>query len=431
MLATTNQDFLGSTIQRIVADNDRSAADGTEPSRRLRIQPPRGVAGSTGNEANVKILQVLYYYYPHCSGVTIYVERLGKHLAERGHTVTVLSSQHDPSYPTEEKSDGMRIVRVPVVLSVSRGVVMPTFLPKATALIREHDVVHLHLPIIEAAPLAAIARSLGKRVIITHHSDLTMPIGTLNRIAERAVFASGVGAGKLANRVVTYTHDRANASPYIKWLKDKTTVVYPPVEIDLPTAEGVRAFRAQHKLGDAPIVGFAGRFAEEKGCDYLLRTIPLVRKRFPDVQYVFAGEYKNVVGENLFERCKDLLEEYKDRVHLLGVLRNDDLVNFYAATTVLTLPSVNFTETFGLVQVEAMLCGTPVVAADLPGVREPTRVTGMGTTIPPRNEEALAAALIEVIENRQNYVKPREEIEKLFSVETTVDSYERAYQGYV
>lgn len=377
----------------------------------------------------MKILQVLYYYYPHCSGLTIYVERLGKHLAARGHEVTVLASRHDPKYPTAEMSNGMRIVRVPVVFSISRGVVMPTFLARAAALIREHDLIHLHLPITEAAGLAALAKLFRKRLIITHHTDLTLPIGRFNKVAQRAVYASGLGAGKLADRIVTYTHDRADFSPFIRRVRKKTTVIYPPVELAEPTAAGVRAFRDQHHLGDAPIVGFAGRFAEEKGLDYLLRTIPAVREAFPDVQYVFAGEYLHVVGETLYERCQPLLREHRDHVLLTGVLRNDDLVNFYAACNVLTLPSINFTETFGLVQVEAMLCGTPVVPSDLPGVREAVRVTGMGVVAPPRDEPALAQALIEVMSNRDTYVRPRAEIAARFSVEATVDAYERVYRG--
>jgi glycosyltransferase involved in cell wall biosynthesis len=135
------------------------------------------------------------------------------------------------------------------------------------------------------------------------------------------------------------------------------------------------------------------------------------------------------VGETLYERCQPLLRQYRDHVLLLGVLRGDDLVNFYAASDVLVLPSVNYTETFGLVQVEAMLCGTPVVASGLPGVREPTRITGMGRTVPPRDEPGLAAALIDVVQNRAGYVRPREEIERVFSINATVDAYERVYRN--
>jgi glycosyltransferase involved in cell wall biosynthesis len=377
----------------------------------------------------MKILHVLYYYHPHCSGLTIYVERLSKRLVERGHDVTVLTSRHDPSYPKEEIAEGTRVVRVQVAFNVSRGVVMPTFLAAAAKLIRENDVIHLHLPVTEAAAVAAEAKALGKRFVITHHTDLTLPIGWLNRAAERAVNISGIAAGKMADRIVTYTHDRASVSPFIRRFRDKTSVVYPPVEIDRPTEEGARAFRDRHSLNGRPIIGFAGRFAEEKGCDYLLRSIPKIHESLPGAVVVFAGPYKNVVGETLYERCAPLLKEHAEHVRLLGVLRDKDLVDFYAASDVTVLPSVNYTETFGIVQVESMLCGTPVVASDLPGVREAIGVTGMGKVVEPRNEAALAKTLVEVIDGREKYIKPRAEIEKTFSVDATVDTYERIYNG--
>ncbi len=377
----------------------------------------------------MKVLQILYYYYPHCSGLTIYVERLGRHLAERGHEVTVLASRHDPTQPREETQPGVRVIRVPVVWSVSRGVVMPGFIPKAAALIREHDVVHLHLPVTEAAAIAGLAKAFRKRLIITHHTDLSMPIGKFNKVAEKAVFASGIAAGKLADRIVTYTHDRATVSPFASRFKNKMSVVYPPIEIDLPDPQRVAAFRASLELDGAPTVGFAGRFAEEKGCDYLLRTIPRVNAALPGVKYLFAGEYLNVVGDNLFARSQPLLQQFRQHVRLLGVLRGDDLVNFYAGCDVTTLPSVNFTETFGIVQVESMLCGTPVVTSDLPGVREPIGITGMGKIVPPRDETALADALIDTIQHRERFVRPRAEIAAKFSLDATIDAYERIYAG--
>ncbi len=116
-------------------------------------------------------------------------------------------------------------------------------------------------------------------------------------------------------------------------------------------------------------------------------------------------------------------------MRLLGVVRGQELVDFYAACDVLVLQSTNHTETFGLVQVEAMLCGTPVVASDLPGVREPITVTGMGRTTPPRDVSALAAAIIDVVRNRTAYTRPRDEIERRFNMDTTVDAYERLYRG--
>ncbi|MER3484925.1 MAG: glycosyltransferase family 1 protein, partial [Chloroflexota bacterium] len=94
----------------------------------------------------MRVLLGLTYYRPHVSGLTIYVERLGRALAARGHQVTVLTSQYDRALPRDERVDGLRIIRVPVAFRVNKGVVMPTIGYWATRLAREHDVISLHLP---------------------------------------------------------------------------------------------------------------------------------------------------------------------------------------------------------------------------------------------------------------------------------------------
>jgi glycosyltransferase involved in cell wall biosynthesis len=98
---------------------------------------------------------------------------------------------------------------------------------------------------------------------------------------------------------------------------------------------------------------------------------------------------------------------------------------FYAACDLTVLPSTNRTEAFGLVQLESMLCGTPVVASDSPGVRVPVTTTGMGRLALPRDATSLAEAISEVIESRASYVKPRAEIASLFSFERMADQYEK------
>jgi len=103
--------------------------------------------------------------------------------------------------------------------------------------------------------------------------------------------------------------------------------------------------------------------------------------------------------------------------------------NFFGACDVLTVPSINSTESFGLVQVEAMLSGCPVVASNLPGVREPIRVTGMGEIVPSKDARALAEGIVRVLQNRAAYVRPRAEIEALFSLEQTVRQYEALFES--
>jgi len=76
-----------------------------------------------------------------------------------------------------------------------------------------------------------------------------------------------------------------------------------------------------------------------------------------------------------------------------------------------------------------MLSGCPVVASNLPGVREPVRVTGMGEVVPIKDARALAAAIVQVIQNKARYVRPRREIEQTFALERTLEEYERLFDG--
>jgi hypothetical protein len=75
----------------------------------------------------LKVLLVLTYYRPHTSGLTIYAERLARGLAERGHDVTILTSRFNRRLPAREERDGVTVVRAPVLLRISKGVIMPTF----------------------------------------------------------------------------------------------------------------------------------------------------------------------------------------------------------------------------------------------------------------------------------------------------------------
>ena len=132
--------------------------------------------------------------------------------------------------------------------------------------------------------------------------------------------------------------------------------------------------------------------------------------------------------KRFYQRALPLIEQYADRAHFLGLIESpQELADFYAGCDVLVLPSSS--ECFGLVQVEAMLCGTPVVATDIPGAREPVRVTGMGEIVPPRDTLALAQAIGRVIKHRDHYVRPRTEIAAIFDLDTTIRGYETAFSS--
>jgi glycosyltransferase involved in cell wall biosynthesis len=378
----------------------------------------------------VKVLLVLTYYHPHVSGLTIYVKRLATTLAQRGHQVTVLTSRYDRSLPLLEVLDGVRVIRVPVHFRVSKGVLMPSFPARAWTLIRSHDVVSVHLPQFEASLLAGLGRLAGRPVVLTYHCDLQLPSGWFNRFVDRVVFASNYLAGHMAQAVVAYTQDFAEHSNFLSRFLRKVHVIPPPVIMPAPAPQDVEAFRGRHDLEGRPVVGMAARLATEKGVEVLIGAMPRLLEQFPRLKVLFAGQYQDVMGEETYyRRLMPLIEELgPEHWEFLGVLNQDQMPAFFAACDVLVVPSLNSTESFGLVQVEAMLCGTPSIASNLPGVRQPPWMTGMGKVTPIGDSPALAEAIARIVEEPGAYVRPRREIEEAFSLEQTVVGYETLFR---
>lgn len=378
----------------------------------------------------MRILIALTYYRPHISGLTIYVERVARALAARGHEVQILTSQYDRALPTVEVRDGVRIRRVPVWARISKGVIMPTIGLWATRLVRWADVVWLHLPQFDAAGIALRGRLFGRPVVLTYHCDVTLPPGLLNRLANLAVHVMDHLAARLADVIVTYTEDYARHSPYLSRYLPKVRIIPPPVEIPVPRPEAVAAFRARWNLEGHVVIGMAARLAAEKGVEVLLEALPEILAVHPNARVLFAGPYRNVLGEEAYaRRLAPLFARYRDHWTFVGVLEPEEMAAFFASCDVVVLPSLNATESFGLVQVEAMLCGTPVVASDLPGVRVPTRTTGMGLTVPPRDSRALARAILQVLADRPAFCRPREEVARHYNTERTAAEYEALFQA--
>jgi glycosyltransferase involved in cell wall biosynthesis len=380
----------------------------------------------------MKILQVLTYYRPHTSGLTIYVERLARALVRRGHHVTILTSQFEPTLPREEVRDGLRIVRVPVWFRVSKGVIMPTFGFMAWQLVLEHDVIHLHLPQFDAAGVALRGRILKKPTVISYHSDLLLPEGLFNCFVNQVVHFMNNLAAIFAHRIGAYTRDFADHSPYLRRYAAKVEVILPPVELPAASSQAVEAFRRSHNPGSkAPVIGMATRFAAEKGVDVLLDALPKVLAQYPDAMVLYAGQYQGVWKEgDYLARLLPTIETYQaaGQWKFVGNLSLEEIAAFYPNLDVLVVPSLNSTETFGLVQIEAMINGTPCVASDLPGVRQPPTMTGMGEVVPVGDSEALAEAMLEIFDQPEKYIGDPAQIARQFDPQTNAGAYEAMYK---
>ena len=378
----------------------------------------------------MKILFALTYYRPHISGLTIYVERLASALARRGHSVTVLTSRYDPSLPRQEIVEGVRVVRAPVALRVSKGVLMPGFGDIARALLREHDVASIHLPQFDAAGIGFSARYLTRTpVVLTYHCDLRLPEGMFNRLVDRVVFTANYAATSFADRIVAYTEDYALHSPLLSRFRHKWAIIRPPVVLPASDPGAAEEFARQWELDrHRPVIGFVARLAAEKGVEVLVEAMPRILQACPNARVLFVGPYQQVLGEEAYaQRLAPLIERLGQHWAFVGVLNQQQLTALYPNCDVVVLPSLNSTESFGLVQVEAMLYGAPVVASDLPGVRVPVRLTGMGEIAPVGDSGGLADALLRVLRDRERYLRPREEIAALFDTDETVAAYERLF----
>ncbi len=379
----------------------------------------------------MRILIVLTYYRPHTSGLTIYAERLARALARRGHTVTVLTARYKADLPAEEVRDGVRIVRAPVMVRISKGVVMPTFALMAARLLKEHDVVQLHLPQFDAAGVALWGRLLKKPTVITYHCDLRMPPGVLSWLANQAVRVMNNLAALSTHRIVTYTRDYAEHSSYLRRYLHKLHVIPPPVELPEVTADAVTAFaRAHNPHNRRPVIGMAARFATEKGVEVLLGALPRLLESYPNAQVQFAGPYQNIIGEqDYFERLMPTIRKYEELGNwlFLGELNPVQMATFYPNIDVLVLSSLNSTEAFGLVQIEAMINGVPCVTSDLPGVRQPVLTHQMGKIIPIGDSDALARELCTVLADPQAYRQDAQVIAGRYTPDSIAVAYEALF----
>ena len=377
----------------------------------------------------LRILIVLLYYYPHPTGLTFYAQLLAEGLAKRGHEVTVLAARHTKETPLGESMlNGVRIVRLWAPIRISRGVVMPAYPWRLYRLLREHDVVNIHTPILESALVAFLAGIAGANVIPTHHSDLILPKSAANDLITLVVFAFFKYMARRAPCIINSCEDYADSSNNLAPFREKVRAVYPPISIPAPDLSSAKRLRQQWQHKHGPLIGFSGRFVQEKRPDLLIRSLEIINEKYPNARILFTGQH-DVPYEDTWQRHRDLVKRFDSQLLFLGLLKSrQDLANFYAACDVFVLPSDS--EGFAMAQVEAMLCGTPVVMTDIPGGRVAVTKTGMGKLAQRGDWKSIGETIIEVLDEPAEFTKPREYIADIFSFEKFINQYEAVFREF-
>lgn len=376
----------------------------------------------------MKILFSISYYHPYISGLTIAASRWAEALAEKGERVTVFTMQHDKALAKKAIRRGVRIVRVPWIFKISKGFISWEWPLQSWRQARIHDVVVIHLPQVEGVIMALCARLLGKRVVSVYHCEPVLPAGFISVVIQSVMEVSHFITLLLSHKVATYTRDYARHSTVLmlwkKYTKRDVVAVIPPVEAPKDNYPLARSLRRRMRDSDV-IIGIAARLAAEKGIEYAIGALPLVAKKLSGkkITIAVAGPMDPVGEEAYKEKMMALVRRFAGQVVFLGSIPPDHMGAFYRCIDVLVLPSVNRTEAFGMVQVEAMYMGVPVIASNLPGVRVPVQKTHMGLVVDPGDSRALAEAICSVVTNKGLYVTPTTPVGVLFSPSRSVSQF--------
>ncbi len=323
------------------------------------------------------------FYYPHISGLSDAARMLAERLAQEGLTVRVVCCRHDKTTPIHEVINGVEIERVPVIVNVRNGPVSPLFPLRLAARARKSALLNLHLPMLESGIVSLLAKNCKQ--IVTYQCDYVGPNSAVGRVIERIIDASSKIAVKRATCVVVSSQDYAKHSRLAESLT-KAIPITPPFK---SRAEGSPSFRRSAGFH----YGFLGRITIEKGLTYLIHAFK--KCAGPDDRLLIGGDLSRQQGESTIQEVKTLVSG-DPRIELLGFIADDLLGDFYASLDAFVFPSVNRLEAFGIVQMEALSAGIPVIASNLPGVRTIIRNSGGGLLAEPGDIDDLARAMTEI-----------------------------------
>ncbi|MDI6872770.1 MAG: glycosyltransferase family 4 protein [Actinomycetota bacterium] len=388
-------------------------------------------------------------------GVNRHVERLAAYLRERGHRVTIIA-------PGGEAGEGFYSAGRTVPVPANRSVANICFGPGAAARVRRFlaasrfDVLHLHEPLIPSVSMLALLYSRAANVGTFHAAREGGSLGYLlarpvleplvRRLHLRAAVSpaavelvsryfpgeyrllpNGVDTQRFNPRGGNLFHEIIGPHGTSKRLgecvgggwgagEDAETVHWEGARGSPSPAEGGLKRRISGLDPAAFHLLFVGRKEPRKGLHVLLRALPRVRREHPEVRLLVVGTDGGRRGE--------------EGVTWLGRLPDELLPAAYRTAQVMVVPSLG-RESFGIILLEAMACGVPVVASDIPGYRSVVEDGVQGLLVPPGDPEALASAILALVEDahlRRRLAEAGRERAEEYSWERLVAKVEEAYR---
>lgn len=366
----------------------------------------------------MKILQVNKLYYPWVGGVEKIVQQLAEGLdGENDLEIEVLACRSKGIRKTK------KINEVKVYQASSFGIVwgLPIsfdFLWLFKKLSKNIDIIDFHHPF----PLGDLVIFLFRpkaKLIVHYHSDIVR-----QKILEVFFRPLIFRTLKKAKKIIVSNPNLIKSSIYLQKFQKKCEVI--PFGVDLSKFQKFDAGevkKIKEKYGD--FVLFVGRLNYYKGVKFLVKAMKEVNA---NLVIIGQGPEKN----NLELKIKEL--DLEDKVFFLPPQKEKELINFYQAAKIFILPSIFKSEAFGIVLIEAMACGKPIISTELGtgtswvNINEET-----GFVVQPRDSEALAVAINKILENKNLEQKfsenARKRVEQEFSLEKMLREIEKIYKS--
>jgi glycosyltransferase involved in cell wall biosynthesis len=366
----------------------------------------------------LKILEISSAFPPSRGGVETTVAELSKRLAEKGHTVTVLTSTRGgrARYSDEIKGN-VRIIRIPERLHIFEAPIIPQLAFRALFL--DFDVIHVHGMSPTITDLGILVGKIKRKpVVLTYHNDAesTMEWGVA-KAAARIYARFIVPLVGMADSIVCATNSYGTSSLVLKHFRARTEVI--PLGVDM--ARFANAGPRLASNGKKEVL-FVGQLKEYKGVSFLIEAIAKLRQNGTNVTLSIAG------GGPSYSRLRAMVDALGigDHVRFLGNVGNSDVADLYASCDLVVLPSISRREAFGLVQLEASAAGRAVVASDIPGVSDVTKMIG-GYLAKPSDADSLALQIARALGVKHDPEKLKEAAASMSWDKVTVE-YEELFQ---
>ena len=338
----------------------------------------------------MRILMMTNTYFPVVGGIEQSIYSFSEEFKSLGHEVLIVSPAFE-GMPMEEPG----VIRIPAFQKVS-GTIFSINFPTSELLTRymkdfEPDIVHSHTPFFMGDFALRLSRQHAIPLVFTYHTMFEQYVHFLpvqNEGTKRFMVKYAAGYANLTDQVIAPSE---SVRDILLKRGVKTPMEVVPTGVDLERflkADG-KAFRQRNQIPiDAKVIGHAGRLAPEKNLEFLINCMVDALKKDPKVHAL-------IVGLGPAEKMiKDIFKQagLEKRLHLTGVLHYQHLVDAYFAMDVFAFTSLS--ETQGMVLVEAMAAGVPVVALDAPGARDIIKDYHNGRLLSQMDQKSFVDALI-------------------------------------